>query len=102
MGLRAKATAIPVEKVSVGAATAPAAIDIQGVWLVSVKTIPENPTDSTAAARRALSAHVVGPTIRSSSTVGASLVRGAGRLWRILAPSGSRSVEDGTRIAEGA
>lgn len=42
-----------------------AAIDIHGVWLVSVKTIPENPAASTSQAVWAASAHVVAPTITS-------------------------------------
>lgn len=47
IGLRGNATAIPVENSRVGAA---AAIDIHGVWVVSVNTIPEKPACSTSRA----------------------------------------------------
>jgi hypothetical protein len=51
----------------VGAAVAAAAIDIHGVWLVSVKSIPENPARSAATASSAVSAHVRAVIIRSKS-----------------------------------
>lgn len=65
MGLRGNATATPVLNSSDGAAMAAAAIDIQGVWLVSVNTIPENPARSTSIAKRAVGSHAEVPVMRS-------------------------------------
>src|SRR5215218_5150023 len=66
MGLRGKATAMPVVSSRVGAAVAAEAIDIHGVWLVSVNNMPEKPWSATSRASWALAAHVDGPTIRSN------------------------------------
>ena len=74
MGLRGKATAIPVLSSRLGAACAATANDIHGVWLVSVKSRPEKPASSTARASWAVSAHVEPPVIRSNCI---SLLRGS-------------------------
>ena len=65
MGLTGKATAIPVDSSSVGAAVAADAMLIHGVWPVSVKTIPENPARSTTRASSPAADQLVGPTITS-------------------------------------
>src|SRR4051795_10760869 len=65
IGLTGKATAMPVENVSVGAACAAAAMLIHGVWPVSVNSIPPNPARSTWRASSAAPAQLVGPTITS-------------------------------------
>ena len=70
---------MPVVNSSVGAAVAAAAIDIHGVWLVSVNSIPEKPWASTSRASCALAAQVVAPTIRSNRIV--SLSRVVAQAW---------------------
>lgn len=66
IGLRGNATAMPVQNSSEGAALEAAAIDIHGVWVCSVKSIPENPTFSILRARSAVAAQVCEPVIRSN------------------------------------
>jgi hypothetical protein len=75
IGLRGKATAIPVEKWRLGAAIAAAAIFIHGTSDVSVYNIPENPLASSRRAKSAVSAQVPDPVIRSNSTFPSALRR---------------------------
>ncbi len=70
IGLRGNATAMPVQKCSVGAAVAAVAIFIHGTSDVSVNSIPENPLASSDRASSAVSAHVPAPVIRSNSMDG--------------------------------
>ena len=96
IGLRGKATEIPVLKWSAGAAVAAAAIDIHGVWLVSVNSIPEKPLASTSRASWAAPAQVDGPTIRSNCTC--PPLRPAGDdPAAMLVSRGSREVVDVSR-----
>ena len=84
---------MPVVNISVGAAMAAAAIDIHGVWLVSVNRRPEKPASSARRAVSALWAHVLAPIMRSNSMLGA--YHGCGAAVMIGAVRGTRLRDHG-------
>ena len=74
IGLRGKATAMPVARSSDGAAWWAATTDSHGGWRISVNTIPANPAAATSPAKACTPFHVPGSVITSRSTCRSSRV----------------------------